>query len=144
MYSTKIAYHQPDIIREMQEEKLRELLSYLQENSPFYKDHFRQHHIDIYTIKTLDDLSRIPTTIKEHLQLRNDDFLCVPRNKVIEYSSTSGTLGSPVTIALTESDLERLAYNEYASFTSAGGTADDIYQLMLTLDRQFMAGMAYA
>jgi len=67
----------------------------------------------------------------------------VPRNKIIEYSSTSGTLGGPVTVALTESDLVRLAYNEYASFKSAGGTAEDIYQLMLTLDRQFMAGMAY-
>ena len=39
--------------------------------------------------------------------------------------------------------LQRLAYNEYTSFTCAGGAADDIYQLMLTLDRQFMAGMAY-
>jgi phenylacetate-CoA ligase len=52
-------------------------------------------------------------------------------------------LGSPVTIALTENDLSRLAYNEYCSFTCAGGTPDDVYQLMLTLDRQFMAGMAY-
>jgi phenylacetate-CoA ligase len=52
-------------------------------------------------------------------------------------------LGSPVTIALTENDLQRLAYNEYCSFTCAGGNPEDIYQLMLTLDRQFMAGMAY-
>ena len=143
MYSTEISYQQPKAIRKMQEEKLRELLHYLQQFSPFYKDLFWQNDIDIKTIKTLDHLSRIPTTIKEHLQLRNDDFLCVPRDQVIEYSSTSGTLGSPVTVALTESDLERLAYNEYASFTSAGGSSADIYQLMLTLDRQFMAGMAY-
>ncbi len=62
---------------------------------------------------------------------------------MIEYTSTSGTLGTPVTIALTEKDLERLAYNEFNSFTCAGGTPGDLYQLMLTLDRQFMAGMAY-
>ncbi|MBC7892622.1 MAG: AMP-binding protein, partial [Sphingobacteriaceae bacterium] len=49
----------------------------------------------------------------------------------------------PVTIALTERDLERLAYNEYASFLCADGSPADVYQLMLTLDRQFMAGMAY-
>ena len=67
----------------------------------------------------------------------------MPRNKIIEYSSTSGTLGAPVTIALTENDLDRLTYNEYSSFKSAGGSSDDIYQLMLTMDRQFMAGMAY-
>ena len=62
---------------------------------------------------------------------------------MIEYTSTSGTLGAPVTIALTEKDLQRLAYNEFKSFSCAGGEPDDIYQLMLTLDRQFMAGMAY-
>lgn len=60
-----------------------------------------------------------------------------------EYTSTSGTLGSPVTIALTANDLDRLAYNEYSSFKCADGSANDTYQLMLTLDRQFMAGIAY-
>ena len=85
----------------------------------------------------------IPTTAKEDLQQRNDDFICVPKNKIIEYTSTSGTLGAPVTVALTENDLKRLADNEHASFVCADGTPEDIYQLMLTLDRQFMAGMAY-
>jgi phenylacetate-CoA ligase len=70
-------------------------------------------------------------------------FLCVPRTQVIEYMSTSGTLGAPVTIALTEKDLQRLAYNENGSFECAGGLPEDVYQLMLTLDRQFMAGIAY-
>src|SRR6202000_3347596 len=40
-------------------------------------------------------------------------------------------------------DLDRLAYNEYTSFLCADGTPADTYQLMLTLDRQFMAGIAY-
>ncbi len=69
--------------------------------------------------------------------------MCVPQSKIIEYTATSGTLGSPVTIALTENDLQRLALNEYGSFLCADGQPDDIFQLMLTLDRQFMAGMAY-
>ena len=101
------------------------------------------HHVDINAVKTPGDLSALPVTGKEDLQRRNDDFLCVPRGKIIEYASTSGTLGSPVTIALTENDLDRLAYNEYNSFKCADGSSDDIYQLMLTLDRQFMAGIAY-
>ncbi|MES2774219.1 MAG: AMP-binding protein [Bacteroidota bacterium] len=143
MYLPDTAYQQLSTIKAMQEKKLQELVSYLAQHSPFYKELFAKHDIEAAGIKTLEDLKKIPVTNKEHLQQRNDDFLCVPRNKVIEYSSTSGTLGSPVTIALTESDLNRLAYNEYASFTCAGGSADDIYQLMLTLDRQFMAGMAY-
>ena len=143
IYDPQIAYQPKNIIQQMQEQELQELLSYLNEHSPFYKDLFATNNINVEEIKTLADLQKIPVTSKEHLQQRNDDFLCVPKHKIIEYSSTSGTLGSPVTIALTESDLTRLAHNEYASFTCAEGSANDIFQLMLTLDRQFMAGMAY-
>jgi phenylacetate-CoA ligase len=132
-----------DKVKAGQEQKLQQLLAHLNANSPFYKELFAQHHIDITTIKTLADLSLIPTTSKEDLQKRNNDFLCVPKDKVIEYASTSGTQGSPVTIALTENDLARLTLNEYNSFICADGKPQDIYQLMLTLDRQFMAGIAY-
>ena len=127
----------------MQLQKLQSLLVYLSVHSPFYKELFLTHQIDIRSVKSIHDISLLPTTTKEDLQQRNPDFLCVLPDKIIEYASTSGTLGSPVTIALTENDLNRLAYNEYCSFVCADGLATDIYQLMLTLDRQFMAGIAY-
>jgi phenylacetate-CoA ligase len=128
---------------QIQEEKLRGLLGYLSQKSPFYRELFVKNTIDIGEIKTVADLGRIPPTTKDDLQQRNNDFLCVPKEDIAEYTSTSGTLGSPVTIALTEKDLERLALNEYNSFLCADGSKDDTYQLMLTLDRQFMAGIAY-
>lgn len=142
-YSTQTASLSKEEIIDVQEVKLREALSYLQQYSPFYQRLFASHRINIDAIKNLADLQLLPVTTKEDLQQHNDDFLCVPRSSIIEYTSTSGTLGSPVTIALTENDLQRLAFNEYSSFLCADGKADDIYQLMLTLDRQFMAGMAY-
>ncbi|MDB5286293.1 MAG: phenylacetate--CoA ligase [Mucilaginibacter sp.] len=127
----------------IQEQKLKELLVYLSEHSPFYRQLFSKHKVNINDVRSIADLSLIPVTTKDDLQRQNDDFLCVPAVDVVEYMSTSGTLGSPVTIALTENDLNRLAYNEYNSFLCAEGTKQDIYQLMLTLDRQFMAGIAY-
>lgn len=126
-----------------QEEKMQQLLAYLAARSPFYQELFTAHQIEVSAVKTLQDLAKLPTTSKEDLQRRNQDFLCVPAEKIVEYTATSGTLGAPVTIALTENDLNRLAVNEYNSFTCADGAAGDIYQLMLTLDRQFMAGIAY-
>ena len=142
-YSSRTAFQSAAIIQSVQHQKLQELLQYIQNRSPFYKEMFAKHSIDISAIKSVQHLAHIPITVKEDLQQRNDDFLCVSRDKIIEYTSTSGTLGSPVTVALTENDLQRLAYNEYASFVCADGNATDVYQLMLTLDRQFMAGMAY-
>jgi phenylacetate-CoA ligase len=126
-----------------QSEKLRKLLEYLQGHSPFYKRMFAAHHINIHNIKSVKDLGFLPTTYKSDMQEHNWDFLCVPDHDIKEYTATSGTMGKPVEIALTEHDLQRLAYNEHQSFLCADGKPGDLYQLMLTLDRQFMAGMAY-
>jgi phenylacetate-CoA ligase len=133
----------PAGISAYQEKELAKLLRYLSSNSPFYRNHFAQSGVDVSKIKSLEDLVAIPPTTKTDVQNFNWDFLCVERSRIVEYTSTSGTLGKPVTIALTENDLERLAYNEALSFACADGTNSDLFQLMLTLDRQFMAGIAY-
>lgn len=130
-------------ITAFQEEKLNATLRYVEENSPYYNRLFQTHNISISEIKTIDDLSKIPPTTKDNLQLHNDDFLCIPKSEIIDFVTTSGTLGDPVTIALSENDLNRLTYNEAISFECAGVTKDDILQLMTTVDRRFMAGLAY-
>ncbi len=126
-----------------QSQALQGLLAYLHSNSPFYRKLLQEHNVDINNIKGIADLPFLPTTSKSDMQEYNWDFLCVPKSYIKEYTATSGTMGRPVTIALTENDLERLSYNEQQSFTCADGKPEDTYQLMLTLDRQFMAGMAY-
>jgi len=130
-------------IKEFQEQKLKEVLQYVNENSPFYSRLFETHDISISNIILLEDLLKIPPTTKDDLQLHNDDFLCVSKQDIIDYTTTSGTLGTPTTIALTNSDLDRLALNEALSFNCAGITKKDTIQLMTTLDKQFMAGIAY-
>ena len=100
-------YKTPSEIVAFQEERLREALAYLQEHSIFYRRMFESNNIDITTIKSIADLAKIPTTSKQDLQSHNADFLCVDPTKVIDYVTTSGTLGEPVTFALTENDLQR-------------------------------------
>lgn len=130
-------------IKEFQEKKLKELLVYLSENSPYYKALFQKEGININDVNSIEDLQKIPVTSKTDLQQYNDDFFCVPMHKIIDYATTSGTLGSPVTFGLTDEDLERLAYNEAISFACAGIKEGDVVQLMTTMDRRFMAGLAY-
>ncbi|TDX84878.1 phenylacetate--CoA ligase family protein [Epilithonimonas xixisoli] len=130
-------------IKNFQEEKLREQLSYLQQNSPFYQKLFIDNKIDINEIKTLEDLTKIPTTSKNDIQANNQDFFCVPQTEIVDYSTTSGTLGDPVTFGLSDRDLERLAYNEAISFACAGIQKGDVVQMITTIDKRFMAGLAY-
>jgi len=142
-FEPKLAYEPLAVQDAFQFRALKELLAYLQERSPYYQSLFAAHNIDIANVKSLHDLTFLPTTTKTDMQEHNWDFLCVPDKDIKEYTATSGTMGKPVTIALTEHDLQRLAYNEQQSFLCADGKPEDIYQLMLTLDRQFMAGIAY-
>jgi len=138
-----IEYQSLSEIKKFQETKLAETLQYLNHHSPFYKQLFTKHQVAVNKIKTIEDLQYIPFTTKQDLQLYNEEFLCVSRDKIVDYITTSGTLSDPVTFAMTEADLERLAYNEKISFECAGAKKGDIFQLMTTLDKRFMAGLAY-
>jgi len=129
--------------KKYQETQLPSLLQYVSERSKFYAELFEKEKIDISKIKTLEDLQKIPVTTKDDIQNRNDDFICVPPSKIIDYITTSGTLGDPVLFPMTDKDLDRLAYNECISLECADSTRDDIFQLMTTLDKRFMAGLAY-
>jgi len=133
---------QADIVA-LQEKKLQEVLAYVNEHSAFYKRLFKEHNINVSAIKTLSDLTKLPTTCKDDLQRDNDAFRCVPKSAIVDYASTSGTLGTPVTFGLTDNDLNRLAYNEAISLACAGIKKGDVVQLMTTIDRRFMAGLAY-
>lgn len=136
-------YRSAEEIRSFQEARLHEAIDYAYTNSAFYRELFDSCKIRPADIRTIEDLRRLPVTTKQDLQLRNKDFLCVDSSQIVDYVTTSGTLGEPVVFALTENDLDRLGYNELSSFTMAGCSRNDIMQLMTTIDRRFMAGLAY-
>ena len=69
-------------------------------------------------------------------------FVCHRKNNRLHHDI--GNLGRPpVTFGCTDKDLDRLAYNEMKSFSCAGVKPGNIVQLMTTLDKRFMAGLAY-
>ena len=138
-----IEFESIERIRAFQEDKLRTQIAYLAAHSPFYQRMFNERGIDPSSIQTIADLQRLPFTEKADLQRFNDDFRCVPKEDIIDYITTSGTLGDPVVFGCTEADLQRLAYNEHKSFACAGLHKGDILQLMTTIDKRFMAGLAY-
>ena len=120
MIKDDIEYKSVEEIKAYQEGLLHEALAYLKEHSPYYQRMFKSYGINIDKIQHIEDLVKIPFTEKKDLQLFNDEFLCCPKAKIIDYITTSGTLGDPVTFGCTEKDLQRLAYNEKKSFECAG------------------------
>ena len=143
MINHDIEYQSVEEIKAYQEGLLHKALAYLEAHSPYYQRMFKSYGINIDKIQHIEDLVKIPFTEKKDLQLFNDEFLCCPKDKIIDYITTSGTLGDPVTFGCSEKDLQRLAFNEKKSFECAGVRPGNVVQLMTTLDKRFMAGLAY-
>jgi len=137
-----IEYNTYDEMIKMQESCLREHLAYCIDKSPYYKRLLRDTAIarDGIDIK---GLSELPFTEKCDIEAHNDDFLAVPRTKIVDIVLSSGTTGKPIRMMYTERDLKRLAYNEEKSFRGCGISADDVVLLTCTMDRCFVAGLAY-
>lgn len=137
------SFENPETIKAEQWKLFKKQLAYISENSPYYKKLFKQQSILIEEIRSFDDLQKLPVTSKEDLQQYNSEFIAVPAEDIIDFVTTSGTLGNPVNFALNDTDLDRLAENEYRSFKLAGLKNTDKVQITTTLDRRFMAGLAY-
>lgn len=138
----KIEFSKPDAIKEVQERLLKEHLDYLAANSPYYRRVFGNLKIDI-SKANLKNLSTLPFTDKSVFERHNDDMLAVPMSRIVDIVLSSGTTGQPTRMMCTENDLRRLACNEEISLAGCGLTRDDVVLLTCTMDRCFVAGLAY-
>ncbi len=132
-----------EAIAGLQEAAWAEAFRYAIRRSPFYREHLTRAGLKATDAPRLADLGRIPTIDKSVLSEHSEAFLCVPSRRIVDVVTTSGSTGQPLVYLLTERDLRRLALNEYHSFRCAGLTSSDTVVLAVTLDRCFMAGMAY-
>jgi phenylacetate-CoA ligase len=129
-----------DGIRHIQTGLLRKHLEYCKKNSPYYRNLLGNIDFSAFQI---DELVKIPTSDKSILSEKNDLFIAVAEDEIRDISFTSGTTGAACRITYTESDLERLAYNDAVGFAGAGMLRGDRVLLTCTLDRCFIAGLAY-
>ena len=127
---------------EVPTEALFQVFEYAKAKSLFYQRLFENLTLEENEF-SLKNFKKLPFTNKEDVSKSNLDFLAVSKDKVADYSTTSGTSGDPITVFLSKADLENLAKNEADSFKLAGATSQDVFQLMTTMDKQFMAGLAY-
>ena len=137
-----IGHSTPDRILKAQEHRLKEHLAHCGNNSPYYKRLFRDAGIDWRSIGT-GELATLPFTDKHDMERQNDDFLAVARSKIVDIVLSSGTTGRPIRMMYTDYDLRRLAYNEEQAMRGCGLSEKDEVLLTCTMDRCFVAGLAY-
>ena len=135
-----LAFRPLEEIATVQQDLLRAHVAYCKEHSPHYQPLLK--NCDLATV-TLESLAELPLTDKADMAKRNSDFLAVPHSKIVDIVFSSGTTGQPVQMMYTSGDLHRLAYNEMLAFAACGICPEDTILLTCTIDRCFIAGLAY-
>lgn len=118
-----------DELRALQARRLRETIARVA-HVPFYREAFAKAKISPESIRTIDDIRRLPFTTKE--DLRNHyplGFLAVPRSEVVRYHGSSGTTGRPTFVAYTRKDLETWSDLTARFLTACGMTRDQTVQV---------------
>ncbi len=110
-----------DRLRALQDERLRDLVRYVYERVPFYKDLFNASNLKLGDITNIDDLTRLPFTTKQDLQQHYPfGLFAVPQVEVARIHASSGTSGKPTLVGYTKRDLETFAEVNARCLAAAG------------------------
>ncbi len=84
-------------------------------------------------IKSLEDLKRLPFTVKNDLREAYPyGMLAVDRSEVVRMHASSGTTGTPTTIYMTAADLAACTDITTRSLVATGVEKSDVFQNMMT------------
>ncbi|MGD8710066.1 MAG: phenylacetate--CoA ligase [Ectothiorhodospiraceae bacterium] len=116
-----------DELGHIQLERMRWSLNHAYRNVPFYRRKFDEAGVHPSELKSLEDLSRFPFTMKDDLR-DNYPFgmFAVPMRDVVRIHASSGTTGKPTVVGYTQNDIDTWANVMARSIRAAGGTANDI------------------
>ena len=117
-------------MRELQSERLRELVQRVYNNVPFYQKKMDNAGVKPTDIKSIDDISKLPFTSKQDLR-DNYPFglFAVPMKEIVRVHASSGTTGKPTTVGYTRNDIEIWKEVVARCFTMCGIGKDDIMQV---------------
>ena len=116
-----------EALEALQLKRLQQVVSRVYHTVGFYKRTFDEAGVTPDDIKSLDDIRRLPFTVKQDLR-DNYPFglFTVPMSNIVRLHASSGTTGKPTVVAYTRRDIETWSNLIARSFVAAGLTSNDI------------------
>ncbi len=116
-------------MREFQGQKLRETVQWLYDRVPFYRKKLDEKGVAPGDIRSIDDISKLPFTVKNDLRDNYPFGLCAVEMKdLVRVHASSGTTGKPITGPYTADDLAQWAHCMARELWAQGVRSDDIVQ----------------
>ena len=117
-------------LEQLQLERLQSTLYRVGTHVPFYKKKFDELKFNYDDVRSLDDLRRLPFTIKQDLR---DNYpyglFAVPLRDVVRVHSSSGTSGQATVVGYTRNDIKTWSNLVARVITAAGVTKNDVIQI---------------
>ena len=104
----------------LQLQRLKAQVARAAERVPLYRERLRAAGVTAADIRSLDDLRRLPFTVKDDFRATYPfGLLAVPMDEVVRLHASSGTTGKPTVVAYTRGDLD--VWSEVMARTLAMG-----------------------
>jgi len=119
-----------DELRALQLERLKKTVQHAYDNVAHYRRSFEAAGVHPSDLKTLEDLSKFPFTVKKDFR-DNYPFglFAVPREEVVRVHASSGTTGKPTVVGYTQNDINNWANLVARSIYAAGGRKGDVVHI---------------
>ncbi len=120
-------------LEHLQIKLLQETLHRVMERVPFYRQRLAELNLQPADIRTLAEVRRLPFTTSDDLRaIYPDGLLAVDRAEAVRLHTSSGTTGKPKAIFFSRADVDNAAELIARSLVSAGITAADVFQNMMS------------
>jgi phenylacetate-CoA ligase len=119
-----------DGIRHVQSERLRETVERVYFNVPYYRNKMQEAGLGPESIRSIDDIARLPYTTKQDLR-DNYPFglFAVPMSEIVRVHASSGTTGKPTVVGYSRNDIATWSEVMARTLTSAGANRNDFIQV---------------
>ena len=130
IWNEKIECASREEMRIIQSERLSETVKRIYHNVPYYRKKMQEVGLTANDIHSIDDLQKLPFTIKYDLR-DNYPFglFTVPMSEIVRLHASSGTTGKPTVVGYTRKDIQMWSEVVTRSLCMAGVHRNDIVQI---------------
>lgn len=130
MFQPELETMSREALEALQLARLRTQLARVYVNVPLYRAKFDEAGFRPEQLESLDDLGRVPFTVKDDLRSAYPfGMFAVPMRDIVRVHSSSGTTGQVSVVGYTRGDVERWSDLMARTLSCAGATADDVVQV---------------
>lgn len=112
----------------LQLKRLRDTIERVYHNVPFYQQKFKESNITLESIQSLEDVRKLPFTMKKDLREHYPyGLFAVDMKDINRIHASSGTSGKPTVVAYTKNDIKNWSNIVARAIAVAGGEPDGIF-----------------